>query len=144
MGRPFMHEKKCTFCQIVKLRSEFYPNGEKRIQSVCKNCNKAQAKADRAAGVHRERRARTKRKGDLKRAYGITLEHYQEMLDAQQGGCAICSSTSPGSRWNTFAVDHCHTSGAVRGLLCTNCNIGLGLFKDDTETLERALTYLRK
>lgn len=84
-----------------------------------------------------------KRKGQyLKKHYGISLADYTAMLEAQDNRCAICRKTHDGNF--ALAVDHCHDSKAVRGLLCTNCNRGLGHFKDDPALLERAAQYLRK
>lgn len=76
----------------------------------------------------------------LKSAYGLSKEEYLELLDRQKGGCAICK-TKPGSK--LLAVDHCHRSGKVRGLLCSNCNTGLGLLGDSKRLLAKALSYLR-
>lgn len=77
---------------------------------------------------------------DLKRKYGITYEEYEEMLAQQDGKCAICGQVD---EWFALAVDHCHEKGHVRGLLCSQCNRGLGLLKDSPELLERALEYLK-
>jgi hypothetical protein len=63
------------------------------------------------------------------------------MLEAQGGRCAICRSDKPGGR-GRFAVDHCHSSGRVRGLLCVACNAGLGQFRDDPDLLRAAVAYL--
>jgi hypothetical protein len=72
--------------------------------------------------------------------YGITLEQYEEMLAAQNGVCAICKlAPETGKR---LAVDHCHDSGAVRGLLCIPCNLVLGNAKENREVLEEAIRYL--
>lgn len=72
------------------------------------------------------------------RKYGLTIEQFDAMRDGQRHVCAIC-----GLKPNRFHVDHCHTRGQVRGLLCNNCNLGLGKFRDSIETLERAILYLR-
>jgi hypothetical protein len=77
----------------------------------------------------------------LEKNYSITLKEYSELLDKQEGVCAICGSR-PGKR--KLAVDHVHTSGIVRGLLCMKCNIGLGNFKEDINLLRKAIAYLRK
>jgi hypothetical protein len=79
----------------------------------------------------------------LKRNYGITVEEFDAMLLSQNGRCACCFSDSPG-QWGTFHVDHCHDSGAIRGLLCQSCSTGIGKLGDSIEGLERALTYLKK
>lgn len=60
----------------------------------------------------------------------------------QEGMCDICNSTFV--PWTKFHIDHCHATGKVRGLLCHNCNIGLGNFKDSKESLSKAIKYLDK
>jgi len=65
------------------------------------------------------------------------------MLTVQNGQCAICGTNDPGGGYKNFAVDHNHISGEVRGLLCTRCNRGLGLFKDDPVLTQLATNYLR-
>lgn len=86
----------------------------------------------------RKRRRESRR---LEREFGITLEDYDRMLSNQAGLCAICGH--PNKHRRRFHVDHCHTSGAVRGLLCNTCNAGLGQFHDDIRLLESAINYLR-
>jgi hypothetical protein len=80
------------------------------------------------------------RAAHLKRKYGITVADYEGMLAAQGGGCAICGAPEPNGQ--SLHVDHCHDTGAVRGLLCFTCNAGLGLFDHDGERLARAASYL--
>lgn len=77
---------------------------------------------------------------DLKKNYGISLAEYDSLLNEQGGRCAICSQED---EWFSLAVDHCHDKKHVRGLLCSQCNRGLGLFKDRPELLEAAAKYLR-
>lgn len=76
-----------------------------------------------------------------KSKYGVSPEQFDAMLAAQKEACAICGTKEPKGR-GAFNVDHCHTSGVVRGLLCQPCNTALGLFRDDTVLLSRASTYL--
>lgn len=86
----------------------------------------------------------------LKHSYGITLEKYNEMLLKQNEVCAICKNRDiymdkTGQQfYRRLAVDHCHESGKIRGLLCSGCNGGLGLFRDDYKLLEQAIIYLNK
>ena len=81
--------------------------------------------------------------------YGITVEDYLNLLEDQQGVCAICKRQNPSrERFGVRAdrrlfVDHCHETGNVRGLLCMYCNTGLGMFKDNIEYLLEAINYLR-
>lgn len=81
-----------------------------------------------------------KKEYDLKKLYGISLAEYEKLLSVQDGKCAVCGQTD---EWFNLAVDHCHGTNVVRGLLCSQCNRGIGLFKDKPELLEAAATYLR-
>lgn len=71
--------------------------------------------------------------------YNLTKQQYNTMFSSQNGLCAICFQTNPKKR---LAIDHCHVTGLVRGLLCQNCNTGLGLFKDTTLFLKNAARYI--
>jgi len=78
--------------------------------------------------------------------YGIDLEAYDRMWHAQFGLCAICQFPETKTKYGVtkrLAVDHNHETGEVRALLCSRCNMGLGLFSDNSETLEAALDYLK-
>ena len=78
---------------------------------------------------------------DLKKAYGITLERYSQILSTQNNSCAICKKHKDNFT-KSLAVDHCHLTGKVRGLLCTNCNRALGNLKDSIDSAINAVTYL--
>ena len=91
------------------------------------------------------------RRWRLQSLYGLTIERYGEILEEQGGGCAICGTTDPVGRRATrtdeqiyFHVDHDHETGLVRGLLCMECNTGLGKFRDEPERLLNALRYLAR
>jgi hypothetical protein len=77
----------------------------------------------------------------LKKRYGLTLADYDALLAEQGGVCAICRSPPTSIR---LAVDHCHATGTVRGLLCTNCNQAIGKLNDSPELLRSAINYLNK
>lgn len=83
-----------------------------------------------------------RRKWQLKHKYKLTPEDYKKMLDMQENVCAICKR-GPREHPN-LAVDHDHTTGAVRGLLCQSCNRAIGVFKDNLGTLRGAISYLLK
>jgi hypothetical protein len=100
----------------------------------CVHCTKARANA-----IPYGTRKSAARKSELKRKYGITEAEYFDMLDKQQGKCAICECEPQGK---DFAVDHNHKTGEVRGLLCSNCNTGIGLLGDDVSRLIAARQYL--
>lgn len=82
--------------------------------------------------------------------YGIGQEEYHALYLAQGGGCAICGKAAGeptrrgGAQTKALAVDHCHETGIVRGLLCTDCNVGIGLFGDSPARLELAAAYLTR
>ena len=90
--------------------------------------------------AHRKRDPDRFKGYDLKRSYGITLEEFKSMKESQGNVCKVCKLPEPHNR--ELAVDHCHITGKVRGLLCTNCNQGLGLFKDNRDLLLSAIKYL--
>ena len=74
--------------------------------------------------------------------YGLTAEQFEQMLETQGGVCAICGTDEWDRSGRGPNVDHDHATGAVRALLCTNCNHGLGKFRDDTALLLAAVKYL--
>lgn len=81
----------------------------------------------------------------LRKTFGISAEDYYRMLNEQGGVCAICGGSEPRGRSKTrFAVDHCHKTGKVRGLLCGPCNTGIGHLRDDVANLRAAIKYLER
>ena len=86
----------------------------------------------------------------LKRKYNLSLETYNEMLVLQDYKCWICKSKTANRDWQTkdqrltLFVDHCHTTGKVRGLLCNKCNVGLAMFNEDKNLFTQAILYLAK
>lgn len=73
--------------------------------------------------------------------YGIDELEYAQILKQQDGVCAICRRP-PNGRWDSLAIDHCHSTGTVRGLLCGSCNKAIGCLQDSPENLHRAIEYL--
>lgn len=137
--------KMCTRCGEGKELSEFYKHSQKPncTQSECKVCNKRAATARRLSDPKKfnegQKRCRLAK-------YGLTKDDFNALLEKQNGGCAICGATSGGKRHENerLHVDHCHTTGVVRGLLCTECNTSLGKFKDSPELLRKAAMYLEQ
>ena len=78
---------------------------------------------------------------DLKKIYGITIEDYDNLLLKQNNCCAICKQHKS-IFTKALAVDHCHVSGKIRGLLCTNCNRAIGNLKDSIDNIKNALMYM--
>lgn len=103
--------------------------------------------AEKTRLYDRERYAKNpeKHKGiKLKSSYGITLEQYYAMYEAQDHKCAICKKEHELGGKVGLAVDHCHSKGHVRGLLCVKCNHAIGKFEDNVEFLNNAIAYLSK
>lgn len=114
--------------------------GKHGRQSKCRKCQSQTAMDWNRS--HPERFSTNQRKSVLKQKYGITPARWEEMLDEQGGGCAICGDAPTGR--NRLAVDHSHASGDVRGLLCFSCNTLLGHLRDDPTLLRRAIGYLTR
>ncbi len=156
--------KTCRDCGICKPFNDFYVNQGSRdgYRPECKACNLATRRAkylenprpyiDRVLKWQRENRERylermreynstpakqvSNRKSHLKRKYGLTLDAFDALLASQGGGCAICGKPEVDN------VDHDHETGDVRGILCWNCNVGIGQFEDDEDRLASAMAYV--
>lgn len=95
--------------------------------------------------MHKEEALEKAHERRLRASYGITKEEYDARMASQAGLCKICGKPQPDLRkTKRLCVDHSHTTGKVRALLCRNCNAGLGMFKDDPVLLEHAASYLRE
>ena len=137
-----MKTKECKRCSEIKLESDFVKCTltKSGYRAICKTCNNqyyAKRRIDKYEQVrsyekkfHRQRR--------LKYEYNITEDQLDNLYLNQQNHCAICKQEKK------LVIDHCHTNGNVRGLLCSKCNLGLGHFKDNTEYLEAAIKYLNE
>lgn len=156
-------EKFCTGCGETKRAEEFYKNKRSRtgLAHRCAACQRSEATAyrskdkDRArsadkawldkngwgvSGSSREHYPARYRARVLLKKFGITVEKYNEILEAQSGVCAICGFVC--SSGKSLAVDHDHSTGAIRGLLCSHCNLTLGYMKDSPLRLRAAAAYL--
>ena len=111
-----------------------------------RNRKKHRAAAADWAARNPEKKKRITRDYFLRRDYGITHDDYLRMLEEQGGKCAGCGTDTPSpvGDWEYFAVDHCHHTGKVRGLLCNPCNRGMGLLRDDPDILRALLNYLKE
>jgi hypothetical protein len=151
-----MKTKICTKCGIEKELSEFYKHSGRckyGVSSQCKSCSIDAAKKTHLKNLSNPdyvlKCAKILKNGWLKRLYGITLNQYNELLESQNGACAICGKreTATGTYSNkirSLAVDHNHVTGKIRGLLCYDCNTSLGKFKDNIKILQSAINYLTK
>jgi hypothetical protein len=95
---------------------------------------------------YRQRNREQIRKNGRLRRYGLSIARFEELWAEQDGKCAICKDHLRTSRGNKnrdgYRIDHSHSNGKVRGILCHSCNTALGLFKDSRESLMKAIRYL--
>ena len=89
-----------------------------------------------------ERTIKRRKRSDLMKDFGINADQYEAMLLEQNHVCAICGQSEICNR--DLAVDHCHTTKKVRGLLCTNCNMAIGKFQDSIQYIKNAVEYLQR
>lgn len=126
-----MSTRICAGCNNEFPLGEFVSHGPV-IHAYCKKCIVPIKKAKK-----REQEISSKRK----KTYGITREQYDKMRKEQNDSCAICGEHESNMR-QRLAVDHCHETLKVRGLLCLKCNLGIGCLRDDINIINRAAEYL--
>ena len=127
--------KRCATCKAVLARSSFSrnPNNTDGQSYDCRQCVRRHNK------LYYSRVGHTKH---IERKYGISRDDFIAMLNEQGNACAICRSPQHGGK--NWHVDHDHTTGINRGILCSGCNLGIGGMRDNPETLIAAAAYLRK
>lgn len=129
--------KYCPTCNTDKDESLFGSNKYQKckLNTECRECAKERSKQYRKSNPDKFKDSK------LKSTYGISLKDYNRMLEEQKGVCAICYKPQVDK---ALAVDHCHKSGKVRGLLCSLCNTSLGKMGDSPDRLRRAAAYLEE
>ncbi len=146
---------RCSTCHELKPLAAFSPRSAHRKSGECRECNSAAARERRqarSAEWHQNRRAEqrahyaqnkeTYRAYNLAR-YNITRDEYDHLLASQGGVCACCGAASNPNGKRLF-VDHDHETGAIRGIVCINCNRGIAAFGDDIAGVKQALDYLKR
>jgi hypothetical protein len=145
---------KCSKCGEDKDVCEFRerPSLKRGYHSWCKECER---KANRKRNAFKPKSIRVNKVKDpdniklsakkrmLKHRYSLEYDEYMRMYESQNGECGICGDEKILGGHGGLLIDHCHENNNVRGLLCTNCNSGLGKFKDDITILSRAINYLK-
>lgn len=144
--------KVCTVCGESKDLSAFYKWKTSRdgYSYRCKGCDaEARRRSRNGEGGQGTRDGYRRRK--LVNQYEMTPDHFEKMMEAQGGMCAICNTTNPngegvdgGKQLKTFAMDHDHSTGRIRELLCNLCNRALGFMRDNPQTLRAGALYLEK
>lgn len=144
--------KICTKCKIKQELSQFYNKPRHKLHCWCKECCRQYSRQyqkqyrkdnpGKSKQYYKQHIEETKQSNRINalRVYNITPEDYDRMFKAQNGVCAICGGVNKDSR-NLF-VDHNHTTGKVRGLLCSNCNFAIGHMKDNVKLLQNLIKYL--
>jgi hypothetical protein len=124
-----MPKKRCTECGSIKDESDFYSHttASDGLRCACKICSRARSKRDSIK--RRNKKISELKTGQIK----VRIIHQQEK---PTGTCFICRQEKP------VDIDHCHKTGLTRGLLCRSCNVGLGFFRDNVESLRNAVVYL--
>jgi hypothetical protein len=125
--------RQCVRCREVKKFNEFQKASYKPfgVSSVCKPCSSIREKE------YKQRNPERFKDKNLKIAHGISYDDYIMMYVLQEAKCLICKQKFP-----SLVVDHCHKTGKRRGLLCGNCNIGIGNLQDNPEIVANAYNYL--
>ncbi len=138
--------KICTICKEQK-ESILFPksaqprkDGSYGRRSVCKRCHSKRVQVSRKLRGRSETKEQI-RKYNLKKQFGLSIDQYNTMLAEQNNVCCICGLID---RKYRLAVDHCHKTGKIRGLLCSNCNQGIGHLKDNPALLRKAADYVER
>lgn len=152
--------KKCSKCKEQKPRDEFHNNRSMKDgkEYWCKPCRRTydilkwhntpkeiRLKRNREWKKQNPERVKLNRWKNNLRVYGLTIEEYEAIKEEQNGLCAICKNPPSGKGpYGKLHVDHNHTTGEIRGLLCSPCNKAIGIFKENINYLESAIKYLEK
>lgn len=135
-------QRQCTKCGEWKPWEMFSWNGDKPYpHSRCLECQGKLVKSRNDSMPNDKRKAKSRR--SLLRRYGLTLDDYEALLLKQNGRCKICGTPTSGRVSGVFLVDHNHSTGEVRGLLCSRCNVGMGNFDEDVTRLRRVIRYIK-
>jgi hypothetical protein len=145
--------KRCSKCGEEKPLEEFSPSPRTSTgrRPECKACNRLYQRERRAKDPEKVRaitrrsrmRNATASASWTLRKYGVTAGDYFGIVAAQGGVCAICGKPESDPRRSRLSLDHNHTTGQIRGALCSRCNTAIGLLGDDPELIDTAAAYLR-
>lgn len=134
-----VHCKSCL--KVIRLQRKEYQNAYTR---KWRKKNPLKCKQYTLTKKSKKNAKARKRKYILKTRYGISIEQWNDMYEEQKGQCPICLLHMNDCVEKQLHVDHCHKTGKVRGLLCSTCNKAIGLLKDDSGLLQRAISFLEK
>lgn len=146
--RAYYQKHRDSINPLRRARKREYMAKRRAASEELRAYGRANAKA--WAARNRARARKNARASRLRTKYGMSIADFDARLLAQRGLCSICGvlMTPPARRARAnrsgVTVDHCHDTGRVRGLLCYECNLGLGVFKDSLQRLRAAVAYLEK
>ena len=132
---------KTCICKYNQINRE--KNNKRSNEWYLKNKDLVRSKAKEIYHKHKDKIKINSRKNHLLRKFKMSIDEYNTKLIQQNNRCKICEKSST-DEINNFAVDHCHSTGVVRGLLCRSCNTGIGKLKDSIELLKKAQLYIEK
>lgn len=160
------NERTCIRCSGTFPLLDFpiqqrLPDGSPKRRTICKPCyaremreylarNPEQHKKKRLAYVSwQERNPRAHKHNLLRFKYGMTVDHYEQLMRDQDGKCAVCGGVERGidhrsGKPRALSVDHCHATGTIRGLLCADCNRCIGMARENISVLSKMISYLSK
>ena len=107
-----------------------------------KNVEKLNANNKKWREENKEQDALVMLKARLKRKYNLSIDEYKTLIESQNNSCKVCGTHAKNNLKGKLYIDHCHTTGKVRGLLCMKCNSALGLLNDDKVLIQNLLDYL--
>ncbi len=161
-----MMTKECSSCNILKDVSKFYKqkDGLYGVRGDCISCGNRNArqrwhrkkKEDPNFLINERKRlylyedtSEKRRVKHLRKTFKMTLRDYEVLKESQKGVCAICKEPETfidrkSEKVRELCIDHNHSTGQIRELLCTRCNKGIGQFRDSIETLQNCVDYLKK
>jgi len=149
--------KVCKRCKEEKELVQFSKDKREKDNHMlyCKSCEKTRQAVYREKfpekarsgvkacwEVNRQKYYNSHSANMLFKKYKLTIPQYTDMVDACKGVCSLCERPFGVSAYTKPVVDHCHASGATRGIICRQCNIGLGAFRDNTTSMTKAIEYL--
>jgi len=139
--------KVCASCEIKKSvdKFKFRKDSSDGYRSHCSEClSKTASNKWKEDKKFQQRGKERSRKYSLKTKYGLTLEEFNGMCKAVNYSCEICGTHINELSHDTLYVDHCHTTGKIRGLLCNTCNSGISMLQDDETIMLKAIDYINK
>lgn len=148
-----MHRKKegltshCKTCIKEHHKNYFILNKDKLLFQSKQNYKNNKELYVSRSKINRQKNPNYNKFQNLKRKFNITKDEFNSLKEKQNNLCAVCKKQETAilnKKYKELAVDHCHKTKKIRGLLCSNCNTGLGKFKDNIELLITAINYLKE